>query len=89
MTTLFPFRRTRIAAAVGSLGLSLAAGQALGAGFALQEQNASGLGHAYAGGAAAAEDVSTIYLQPGRPRAAGNCASRRGRQPHLPVGKIQ
>jgi long-chain fatty acid transport protein len=64
MTTLFPFRHTRIAAAIGSLGLSLAAGQALGAGFALSEQNASGLGHAYAGGAAAAEDVSTIYFNP-------------------------
>jgi len=37
---------------------------ALGAGFALQEQNASGLGHAYAGGAAAAEDVSTIFYNP-------------------------
>jgi hypothetical protein len=30
----------------------------------LQEQNASGLGHAYAGGAAAAEDVSTIFYNP-------------------------
>ncbi len=64
MTTLFSFRRTRIAAAIGSLGLSLAAGQALGSAFALQEQNASGLGHAYAGGAAAAEDVSTIFYNP-------------------------
>jgi long-chain fatty acid transport protein len=42
----------------------MTAGQALGAGFALQEQNASGLGHAYAGGAAAAEDVSTIFFNP-------------------------
>ena len=32
--------------------------------FALQEQNASGQGHAYAGGAAAAEDVSTIWFNP-------------------------
>src|SRR5216117_367093 len=39
-------------------------GVAQGAGFALQEQNASGLGHAYAGGAAAAEDVSTIFYNP-------------------------
>lgn len=58
------FRRTRIAVAVGAASLSLAAGQAHGAGFALQEQNASGLGHAYAGGAAAAEDVSTIFYNP-------------------------
>src|SRR5437660_12356761 len=57
------FRRTRLAAAVGVV-LSLSAGQALGSAFALQEQNASGLGHAYAGGAAAAEDVSTIFFNP-------------------------
>jgi long-chain fatty acid transport protein len=58
------FRRTRLAAGVGAALLSLAAGHALGAAFALQEQNASGLGHAYAGGAAAAEDVSTIFYNP-------------------------
>ena len=58
------FRRTRLAAAVGAALLSLAAGHALGSAFALQEQNASGLGHAYAGGAAAAEDVSTIFFNP-------------------------
>src|SRR5436309_10356907 len=58
------FRRKELAAAVGAAVLSLAANQALGAAFALQEQNASGLGHAYAGGAAAAEDVSTIFYNP-------------------------
>jgi long-chain fatty acid transport protein len=58
------FRRTRIASAIGAAALALAAGQALGAAFALHEQNASGLGHAYAGGAAAAEDVSTIFFNP-------------------------
>jgi len=58
------FRRKGLAAAVGGAMLSLAAGQALGSAFALQEQNASGLGHAYAGGAAAAEDVSTIFFNP-------------------------
>ena len=58
------FRRTRLAAGVGAALLSLSAGHALGAAFALQEQNASGLGHAYAGGAAAAEDVSTIFYNP-------------------------
>src|SRR5215831_13087368 len=63
------FRRTRLAAALGAapLGaalLSMPADQAFGSGFALQEQNASGLGHAYAGGAAAAEDVSTIFFNP-------------------------
>jgi long-chain fatty acid transport protein len=35
-----------------------------GAGFALIEQNASGLGNAYAGQAAAAENASTIYYNP-------------------------
>src|SRR5436309_13826816 len=58
------FRRKELAAAVGAAVLSLAASQALGSAFALQEQNASGLGHAYAGGAAAAEDVSTIFFNP-------------------------
>jgi len=58
------FSRTRVAAAVAGIGCALAGTQALGAGFALQEQNASGLGHAYAGGAAAAEDVSTIFFNP-------------------------
>src|SRR6266851_6057010 len=58
------FRRKGLAGAVGAAVLSLSAGQALGSAFALQEQNASGLGHAYAGGAAAAEDVSTIFYNP-------------------------
>lgn len=34
------------------------------AGFALIEQNASGLGNAYAGAAAVAEDASTVYYNP-------------------------
>ena len=58
------FSRTRVAAAVAGIGCAMAGGQALGAGFALSEQNASGLGHASAGGAAAAEDVSTIFFNP-------------------------
>ena len=62
--TIDRFRRTRVAAAVGGALLTVAAGQAFGSAFALQEQNASGLGHAYAGGAAAAEDVSTIFYNP-------------------------
>jgi long-chain fatty acid transport protein len=56
-----PFVRTGIAAAVASAALVLCAGQALGAGFALQENSGSGLGNAYAGGAAAAEDAATIW----------------------------
>jgi long-chain fatty acid transport protein len=58
------FRRTRVAAAVGGALLTLAAGQALGSAFALQEQNGSGLGNAFAGGAAVAEDASTIFFNP-------------------------
>jgi long-chain fatty acid transport protein len=58
------FQRTRLALAMAGAAMSLAAGQAYGSAFALQEQNASGLGHAYAGGAAAAEDVSTIFFNP-------------------------
>jgi long-chain fatty acid transport protein len=51
--------RLAVAAAVSAL-----AGGAQASGFALIEQNASGLGHAYAGAAAAAEDASTIYFNP-------------------------
>ena len=35
-----------------------------GAGFALSEQNASGLGNAYAGAAAVAGDASTVWWNP-------------------------
>ena len=49
-----------------SVGLALAglSGLADAAGFALIEQNASGLGNAYAGAAAVAEDASTVYFNP-------------------------
>ncbi|MEW6584391.1 MAG: outer membrane protein transport protein [Nitrospirota bacterium] len=42
----------------------VAAGSVFGAGFALIEQSVSGLGNAYAGGAAAAEDATTIFYNP-------------------------
>lgn len=51
-------------------------GQAHGSGFQLLEQNASGLGNAYAGSAAVAADASTIYFNP-----AGMA--------YLPEGKMQ
>lgn len=54
------FRFKRLAA---SLALA-AGGTAHAAGYALIEQNASGLGNAYAGQAAAASDASTIYFNP-------------------------
>lgn len=57
-------RKTIIArslAVIGTLALSQAAGAA---GFQLLEQNASGLGSAYAGSAAATNDASTIYYNP-------------------------
>ncbi|MGH8799106.1 MAG: OmpP1/FadL family transporter [Casimicrobiaceae bacterium] len=58
------FNYTGRAAAVAGALFAAAAGQAFGAGFALQEQSGSGLGNAFAGGAAAAEDASTIYSNP-------------------------
>lgn len=42
----------------------VSAGSALGAGFALIEQGVKGLGNAYAGGAASAEDATTIFYNP-------------------------
>ena len=44
--------------------LFVSAGSAFAAGFALVEQSMSGLGNAYAGGAAGAEDASTIFYNP-------------------------
>lgn len=44
--------------------IASAAGSANAAGFALVEQSASGLGNAYAGAAAVAEDASTIFFNP-------------------------
>lgn len=50
----------------GAVALALAgtSTMAAAAGFALIEQNASGLGNAYAGGAAIAEDASTVFFNP-------------------------
>ncbi|MFP5409606.1 MAG: outer membrane protein transport protein, partial [Gammaproteobacteria bacterium] len=56
-----PFRLDRLTAA---LALAGCANLAQAAGFALIEQNASGIGNAYAGQAAAAADASTIYFNP-------------------------
>lgn len=47
-----------------SAALTAMAGQAAASGFQLMEQNASGLGNAYAGQAAAAENASTIFFNP-------------------------
>jgi len=43
---------------------SLTIGTVHGAGFALMEQSVKGMGNAFAGGAAAAEDASTVYWNP-------------------------
>ena len=57
------FRKTGLSIAVAA-ALATGASQAQASAFALIEQNASGLGNAYAGAAAAAEDASTIYYNP-------------------------
>lgn len=51
---------------VGSISAALLAmsGSVAASGFALVEQSGSGLGNAFAGGAAAAEDASTIFYNP-------------------------
>jgi long-chain fatty acid transport protein len=51
----------RVAFAIAVLAASTKAGAS---GFALAEQGASGLGNAYAGAAAAAEDASTVWWNP-------------------------
>src|SRR6266480_358162 len=75
------FRRRELAAALGSAALLAAghAGLAYGSAFALQEQSGSGLGNAFAGGAAAAEDATTIFTNPaGMSRLAGMQAAAAG-----------
>jgi len=47
-----------------ALGLAAVPGISIAAGFALIEQNASGLGNAYAGQAASAQDASTVFFNP-------------------------
>ncbi|QID16729.1 MtrB/PioB family outer membrane beta-barrel protein [Nitrogeniibacter mangrovi] len=49
---------------VSAAVLAMAGTQASAAGFQLLEQNASGLGNAFAGTAAVAEDASTIFFNP-------------------------
>jgi long-chain fatty acid transport protein len=56
--------RSKIIKLSAIAGALLAAGGAQASGFQLMEQNASGLGNAYAGQAAAAENASTIYFNP-------------------------
>lgn len=56
------FVHTPIALAMA--GFAFACAPAFGAGFQLNESSASGLGNAFAGGAAAAEDASTLWSNP-------------------------
>ncbi len=59
-----PFRHTRIVTAMAGLAFAAGAGHALGAAFALAEQNVMGLGNAFAGAAATAEDANTVWFNP-------------------------
>lgn len=57
-----------------ALGVAFAS-QAWGSGFALKEQGGAGLGNAFAGVTAAAEDLSTLFFNPaGLMRLSGNHA---------------
>ena len=57
-----PIRLTLAATALTSLGLGASVSHA--GGFALIEQGVKGLGNAYAGAAASAEDASTVFFNP-------------------------
>jgi long-chain fatty acid transport protein len=57
------FKKTLLSCSVASLFLVMS-GSASASGFALIEQSASGLGNAFAGGAAGAEDASTVFFNP-------------------------
>ncbi|HEY3459451.1 MAG TPA: outer membrane protein transport protein, partial [Casimicrobiaceae bacterium] len=58
------YRTKRTTLATLALVFGTAAGHALGAGFALQENSGSAIGNAFAGGAAGAEDASTVWSNP-------------------------
>lgn len=57
-------KKTMIARSIATMATLLAAQGASASGFQLLEQNASGLGNAYAGSAAVADNASTIYFNP-------------------------
>jgi long-chain fatty acid transport protein len=57
-------QKTIIARVLPAALLALASGTVSAAGFQLLEQNASGIGNAYAGSAAVAENASTIFYNP-------------------------
>src|SRR3954453_23648322 len=57
-------QRNVTALAVASACLMFSSLQARAAAFALHEQGVSGLGNAYAGAAAVAEDASTVWWNP-------------------------
>jgi long-chain fatty acid transport protein len=56
-----PFVQSATGRSVAVLALALGSSPAWAAGFQLNETSASGLGNAYAGGAAVAEDASTLW----------------------------
>lgn len=66
----------RLISGIMAMGMLLAgAAPAFSAGFAIIEQSVKGLGNAFAGGAAVAEDASTVYFNPaGLTRLEGNQA---------------
>ncbi|NLD68275.1 MAG: transporter [Limnobacter sp.] len=57
-------RRSALVGLVPAAGLLVMAGQASASGFQLLEQNASGIGNAFAGSAAIADNASTIHFNP-------------------------
>jgi long-chain fatty acid transport protein len=57
------FKQTMVSWSVAS-ALLVMSGAASASGFALIEQSASGLGNAFAGGSAIAEDASTVFFNP-------------------------
>jgi long-chain fatty acid transport protein len=58
------FRRNHIASAVAGAVLALGATQAAATGFQLNEQSASSIGNAFAGGAAFTDDISAMWWNP-------------------------
>lgn len=53
-----------VAAAIGTVGLAALSSSVVAGGFALFEQSVKGLGNAFAGSAAVAEDAATLFFNP-------------------------
>ncbi len=81
--------KKQVAHAIGAMMLSLGATQAFATGFQLNENSASGLGNAFAAGAAFTDDVSAMWWNPAALSQFPRDAGRGGAAHHHAVDQVQ